>query len=229
MNHETLYKIIGYTSSFLFILTIYGIYDQIIKIRQKIQTAIQPGEATQNLSINQFLCHFLGVYAFFIYGFLIEEFNPYLVWPRLIASFAVLLVLYLILIDRKNPTAFLTFFICTSLLVVGLYKLIFPNSSHSSAGIASAKIIIIFVTLINIQGYVHQIIKLHKSKNSSALSLKMNILIFAKDLSSFILGAMMGYASGWPVMMQSFSNGFFRSYISTLIVNYSKKPLAKAG
>jgi uncharacterized protein with PQ loop repeat len=224
LTENQAYDVVGYTSSFFFLLTIYGIYDQIRKISLNVKLAAEKGQGTKTLSINQFLSHFLGVYAFFVYGFLIEDFNPYLVWPRLVASCFVLVVIYQIASDRRGLPAISVFWLCLFLLLAGIYKLLFD---HERSGLAalSAKVIIVFVTIINIQGYVHQIYKITKAKSSGALSLKMNILVFLKDLSSFALGAMMGLSSGWPVMLQSFSNGFFRAYLSLLIINYSKRQI----
>lgn len=161
------------------------------KIRSNLLISKGAGDATRNLSINQFFCHFLGVYAFFIYGSMIEEFNPYLVWPRLIAAFSVLIVLLLIARDRKEKVSSIVFTICLLLLAFGMVEL-FCGGDSSPKGALIAQFVILAVTLINAQGYVHQISKIAKNKSATSMSLKMNALIFAKDISSMALGFMMG-------------------------------------
>lgn len=220
MTHDSTYMIVGYVSSFLFLLTIYGIWDQIKKIQTNTSTHTAPGQATKDLSINQFLCHFLGVYAFFIYGFMIEEFNPYLVWPRMIAAFAVLVILFLIARDRREMLSSIIFLTCSLLLTFGIMALIL--SDHPSpTGALAAKLIILAVTLINAQGYIHQITKVMRNKSTTSMSFKMNSLIFAKDISSMLLGIMMGLSTGWPVIIQSSSNAFFRAILSGQIYYFT--------
>jgi uncharacterized protein with PQ loop repeat len=206
------YHIAGWVSSVFFVLSLVGILDQILKLhRRRRRFRLNPsGESvTAVLSLNQFLCHFLGVYAFFVYGFLIERFNPYLVWPRLAATLLVLVILFQIMADRRNLASQLVFGGCLA-ATAGALLLLASGYRIGTVGAHAAQALVVAVFAIGAQGYLHQLAAIRRSGTTGAISLPMNVLIVLKDASSFALGLTMGLADGWPVMLQNGTNGLFR-------------------
>ena len=83
----------GSLNSVFILLSLIGVFSQLQKIwrRKRID---QNGEATELLSLNQFSVSFLAYYSFFVYGYSIDPFNHYIVWPRLVAALLVTMILY---------------------------------------------------------------------------------------------------------------------------------------
>ena len=79
------YDIFGSINTFFIFVSLYGISSQVrtIWLRKVERTK---GGATELLSLNQFNVSYLAYFSFFIYGYSIEPFNHYIVWPRFIAA-----------------------------------------------------------------------------------------------------------------------------------------------
>ncbi len=79
------YDFFGSINTVFIFISVYGVFLQLKKIllRQK----NNENNVTEILSLNQFTMSFLAYFSFFIYGYSVNNFNHYIVWPRLIAAF----------------------------------------------------------------------------------------------------------------------------------------------
>ncbi len=106
------YHLTGAISTFFFLLTLAGLCAQLRIVwrrKQAWKDDRSGGERpTAILSLNQFAMSFLAFLSYFVYGFCLERFNHYLVWPRLVALILVLIILYEIASDRRGWTAVAT-------------------------------------------------------------------------------------------------------------------------
>src|SRR5262245_14832293 len=116
------YHLTGLASAAIFLLSIGGLWAQLALIRQRRHQAeddgIASGPPTAVLSLNQFTNSFLAFFSFFLYGSCLEQFNHYLVWPRLAALLLTLAVIFEITRDRRDRVATAVFVTCATLLIV---------------------------------------------------------------------------------------------------------------
>ena len=99
------YNFFGTVNTLFIFISLFGVLSQLRLIwRRKLQ--VPNGVATELLSINQFTVSYLAYFSFFIYGYSIEPFNHYIVWPRLVATLLVGAILYEIWLDRKTKSSF---------------------------------------------------------------------------------------------------------------------------
>ncbi len=130
----------------------------------------------------------------------IEPFNHFIVWPRLIAALLVAVVLYEIWIDRKGIASFSLFALSMLLLVSGIiFGLITDTYTDDGRKLMAAMIVIITIFLA--QGYIHQIMLIHKLGSTSALDIKMSQLILLMDFSTIAFALVMGLEDGWPLLL----------------------------
>ena len=98
-----LYNLFGTLNTVFIIVSVYGVYSQLQTIWQRKQPMQSTCSPTALLSLNQFSVSFLAYLSFFTYGYSIEPFNHYIVWPRLVAS---LLVLGILIEIWRNKLAY---------------------------------------------------------------------------------------------------------------------------
>ena len=100
------YHITGVISSAIFLLTIVGLWAQLVLIwKRRKNESLATEQSTAVMSVNQFVSSFLAFFSFFLYGACLDPFNHYLVWPRLIAAILTLAVLVEIFRDRRDLSA----------------------------------------------------------------------------------------------------------------------------
>lgn len=198
------YHLVGFINVIIFALCLSGLWSQLTLIRERrgLSKAGQlAGEGvTAGLSLNQFASSFLAFYSFFVYGFVIERFNHYLVWPRLLATMLTLAILYQIMIDRREARATVSFLVCAAATATAVILLL-AGVHFSERGRSFSQILVLVSALIVTQGYAHQIWVIRRTGRSGGVSLRMHQMTFLKDVSTVMLGLVMGLKTGWPLLL----------------------------
>ncbi len=199
------YHVTGLISSAIFLLTIGGLWSQLGFVWRRKESAAA-GETLERptavLSVNQFVSSFLAFFSFFLYGMCLERFNHYLVWPRLAASLLTLAVLFEIVRDRRDRVASLAFAACAILLVgapLGLVTI--PGATEWGRTVSQSLIVI--VTVILAQGYLHQVLIIRQTGRTGGISARLHQFFFWKDISTIAFALSMGTSTGWPLMLLS--------------------------
>lgn len=170
---------------------------------------------------------YLAYLSFFIYGYSIEPFNHYIVWPRLIASVLVLMILFEIWQDRKSPHALASFgFACLS-LTLAVFGLVVAETITDQGKYISTTIIVV-VSILIAQGYYHQIKLIWRSGQTGAVDLKMSQFILMMDISSIAFAISMGLAQGWPLLLLATTSGITKVIIMYLFKWVETSNVAKA-
>lgn len=207
-----LYNIFGTLNTIFITVSLFGVYSQLRTVWQRKQMA--PSGSTELLSTNQFTVSYLAYLSFFIYGYSIEPFNHYIVWPRLVASILVTFILYEIWLDRRNRTSQITLSIALITLLIALLGLLLGNAIVDEGKVISTSIIIIVSALIA-QGYFHQIRLIINTGKTGAVDLKMSQFILLMDISTIAFAFSMGLNLGWPLLVLAVT-----SAITKLIIMY---------
>jgi hypothetical protein len=204
------YHITGLISSVIFLLTVGGLWSQLQFVWQRRREfprdQFPAMRATAILSLNQFGSSFLAFFSFFLYGLCLQPFNHYLVWPRLVASLLTLAVLYEIMRDRRGWLSSLAFVICAALIVIAP-GLLLLNPPVMAWGRRISQLLIVGVTVVLAQGYLHQVVLIRQSGQTGAVSLRLHQFFFIKDASTIAFAMAMGLASGWPLLLLSSVSG----------------------
>ena len=199
------YHVTGLISSAIFLLTIGGLWSQLGFVWQRQQAATNGGSherPTAVLSVNQFVSSYLAFFSFFLYGMCLQRFNHYLVWPRLTASVLTLAVLFEIVRDRRDRVASSAFAACAILLVgapLGLVTI--PGAAEWGRTVSQTLIVI--VTVILAQGYLHQVLMIRQTGRTGGVSARLHQFFFWKDISTIAFAYTMGTTTGWPLMLLS--------------------------
>lgn len=199
------YHITGLISSAIFLLTIGGLWAQLGFVWRR-QRSASEGETNERptavLSVNQFVSSLLAFFSFFLYGACLERFNHYLVWPRLAASLLTLAVLFEIVRDRRDRVALLAFVACALLLVgAPLGLLTIPGAAEWGRTVSQSLIVV--VTAILAQGYLHQVLMIRRTGRTGGVSARLHLFFFWKDISTIAFALSMGTSSGWPLILLS--------------------------
>ena len=134
------YNLFGSINAILIFVSLYGVFLQLNKVWQR-RNNNKP-KITEILSQNQFTMSFLAYFCFFIYGYSIQPFNHYIVWPRLISSILVLLILFEMWHDRRSKTSLICLIIAVMVLFCGSVGLLFHESLSAHSKTASAIFIV---------------------------------------------------------------------------------------
>lgn len=200
------YTVAGAINTAFILLSLVGVWAQLRKVWQRRASATAGAVATDILSLNQFTVSFLAYLSFFVYGYSIQPFNHFIVWPRLLASVLMLLILREIWTDRRSraPTASLVV-ACVALLCA-LLGLVW-GQRHVDEGRVLASAMIVAVTALLAQGYAHQILLIWRSGRTGAVSLRMSQLILLMDISTIVFAFAMGLRLGWPLLLLAVVSG----------------------
>jgi len=68
-------------------------------------------------------------------------------------------------------------------------------------------VLIVGVTLIMAQGYLHQVFLIRQTGMTGGVSLRFHQFFLAKDLSTIAFALSMGTQSGWPLLLLSAVSG----------------------
>jgi len=205
------YQIFGTINTLFIFVSLYGVFLQLKKIWLRKSQGKAPGLVTDVLSTKQFLVSFLAYLSFFIYGYSIEPFNHFIVWPRLIASLFVLLILVEIWQDRKElqsltSMSFAVIFFLLSMM--GLLLSLFFNQLHfEDQGKQISITLILIISAFLAFGYYNQIKLIWQSGRTGAVELKMSQTILMMDVSTIAFALSMGLKNGWPLIVLAIVSG----------------------
>jgi len=152
--------------------------------------------------LNQFVSSFLAFYSFLLYGACLPRFNHYLVWPRLMACLLTLMVLFELMRDRNDRLTTAGFVSCLALLL-GSPALLRLHPEAAAWGRWFSQGLVVVVTVILAQGYLHQVVLIRKTGCTGGIALRMHQFFFLKDVSTIAFALAMGFSSGWPLLLLS--------------------------
>jgi hypothetical protein len=191
------YDFFGVINTIFIFVSLYGVYLQLNKLW--LRKVKGEEKVTAVLSQNQFTMSFLAYFSFFVYGYSLDIFNHYIVWPRLIASILVILILLEMWEDRKSNASVASLAlvcICFSLGIIGLAF----NETFSDQSKQVSTILIIIITLLLVQGYSHQIKLIINAGKTGAIDIRMSQFILLMDISTIAFAISMGLDQGWPLI-----------------------------
>ncbi len=206
------YNIFGAINTTLIFVSLYGVYLQLNKIWLRKKSNEQ--NVTDILSQNQFTMSFLAYFSFFIYGYSIEPFNHYIVWPRLLASVLFISILFEMYKDRQSTTSFICLSFVVASFISGVVGL-FYNDTFSNQSKDLSTILILAITALLAQGYLHQIKLIIRSRKTGAIDIRMSQFIFMMDISTIAFALSIGINKGWPLIVLAVVSG-----ITKLIIMY---------
>lgn len=198
------YDVAGFINTLFVLVSLTGIWAQVRKIGRR--RADSSETATAVLSLNQFTVSFLAYFSFFVYGYSIEPFNHYMVWPRLLAALLVARILFEIWRDRRSRPSATAFGGTCVALVCGLAGLVWGERFVDEGRMVSATLIVV-VTGLLAQGYAHQILLIWRCGRTGAVSLRMSQRILLMDISTFVFAVAMGPQAGWPLILLATVSG----------------------
>jgi len=207
-----LYNLAGTLNAIFVLVSLFGVFLQLRSIWQR--KRYQLAQSTELLSLNQFTVSYFAYFSFFVYGYSIDPFNHYMVWPRLLACILVLLIVFEMMLDRKELKTLVVFWSACGCILVGLVGLIFGEQFVDEGNLISTTIILV-VSLLLAQGYWHQISLIIKSGQTGAIDIRMSQYILAMDCSTFFLAYTMGFDKSWPMVILAAVSG-----VTKLIIMY---------
>ena len=218
------YNIFGTINTLFIFVSLYGVYLQLSKLW--LRKANGKEKVTDVLSQNQFTMSFLAYFSFFVYGYSIDIFNHYIVWPRLIASILVILILVEMWKDRKSKasvTSLVLVSVCFTLGIIGLAL----NESFADHSKQVSTILIMIITLLLAQGYTHQIKLIISSGKTGAIDIRMSQFILMMDISTIAFAMTMGLSQGWPLIVLATVSAITKLIIMYLFHWARVSPVAK--
>ena len=200
------YHLTGTVSTLFFLLTLAGLCIQIRMVRQRRKVwadcQLEGEKPTAVLSLNQFTMSFLAFFSYFVYGFCLERFNHYLVWPRLVGLCLVLVILFEIVRDRRRWGAIVIFGSCLTATGVGL-ALLASGLEIGSGGRRIAQALVVVAAVLLIQGYVNQVLLIRRSGRTGAVAQRMHQLFLTRDIATIAFALAMGVTAGWPLLVMN--------------------------
>ena len=208
------YHITGLISALLYGLSVVGLWIQLQKIRERKRSNLIE-RPTAVISLNFIAMAFYAFFFLFTYGFALERFNHYLVWPRLSAMSVSLMILYHIMKDREDVRSTVVFYICAVSTLGGLLTLIFfRDAAHLLVPFSQIGIVTITITLT--QANIHQILLIMRSGSTGGIALRSHQLTLIKDLGTVAFGLVLGVSIGWPLLLLCGSNAILKLAIMYL-------------
>lgn len=208
------YHVTGIISTLLYLLSIFGLWIQLRKIWERKESTLVE-KPTDVISLNFMAMAFFAYFFLFFYGFALEQFNHYLVWPRLVAIALSLMIMYEIMIDRKDWGSRITFVGCTALTFGGAIMMIFfRNTAMGLVDISKGTLIA--NTFMIAQAGIHQIILIIRSRSTGGIALRSHQLTLIKNLGNMSFGFAMGGPAGWPLILLWGSDSLFKIVVMYL-------------
>jgi len=202
---QTEYHIWGIISSLLFGLTAYGLFNQLQKIYSRKALAKSGGLAEETpcsiISSNRTFGSFAAFYGNFFLGMCLPHFDWYLVGTRFIALVLLLLTLWEIQNERKDFWSTFWLFGGIALFASSIFIILFtPEILLSLLPVAKTWIVLALIFLL--QGYIHQIYLLRKSKLVGGVSKFMFQMFLIKELSTIAFALNIDFQDSWPLILQ---------------------------
>lgn len=224
-----LYNLAGSLNSILILLSLWGVYCQLATVLNRNQI-VAIARKTESLSLNQFSVSFFAYLAFFIFGYSVEVFNHYLVWPRLLGALLVLAILWQLHKDRRTTPTLGMLIVASLAMLVALAGLIW-TATYAATLIEQAKtvstILLLVVSVMIAQGYWHQARIIIKSGATGAINIRMSQYILAMDCSTILLVIAMDISQGWPLLILALTSASTKLLIIYLFYCVKRSPLAK--
>ncbi|MFT5758626.1 MAG: hypothetical protein ACI9LM_003372 [Alteromonadaceae bacterium] len=211
----SLYTLFGGINTLFIFISLYGVLSQLKTIWRRKLAEETKTESTSLLSLNQFTVSYSAYFSFFIYGYSIEPFNHFIVWPRLIATLLVLAILFELWRDRKNQSTLTVFISALLFLTLGILGMFF-GESFVDEGRNVSTIIILIISVLIAQGYYHQIRLIIHSRSTGAVDLKMSQFILMMDISTIAFAISMGLENGWPLIVLAITSAMTKLVIMYL-------------
>lgn len=220
------YLVFGAINTTFITVSLYGVFSQLRKIWARKEANNSRQGATALLSLNQFSVSYFAYLSFFIYGYSIEPFNHFIVWPRLIASLLVLIIIVEIYKDRKSTSSLSSLLFSCTAFIIAICGL-FAGETIVDQGRAISTTIILVVSALIAQGYYHQILLIVRSGSTGAVDLKMSQFILMMDISTIAFALSMGLKEGWPLMVLAVTSATTKIIIMYLFKWVSTSALAQ--
>lgn len=217
------YHVWGWLSSILFLLTWYGLWQQIQTVNRRRTLQLS---STRNLSLNQFSSSYLAFYANFIFGIVLSPFNHYLVWTRCGALLLLLFIQFRIWQDRQNKASLLVLLICSAGLLVGFGLMTVQPLAHSLQ--FTATVLMLIVTVILLQGTLHQCWIIWRSRSAGDVSLGLFVSIIIKDATTLAFALTMPIQQAWPLLVLNGSSILSRGLLVLLIMKFPSAQLQES-
>jgi len=221
-----LYNSLGTINTLFIIISLLGVYSQLKTIKDRKKHENTKHKASELLSLNQFTVSFLAYFSFFVYGYSIEPFNHYIVWPRLVASLIVATILYEIWRDRQTRTTAICLGTASIIFLLGIIGFFYGETNNDNAKLASTTLIV-GVTLLIAQGYYHQIHLIIRSGKTGAVNLKMSQFILMMDISTIAFALTMSLENGWPLFCLAIVSSITKLVIMYLFYWVKVSPIAE--
>lgn len=197
------YHVFGLLFSALSLAAIYGVWLQLkLILSRKKETGIERGFASDNISINRTLGSYLAFYANFLLGLSFTEIDPYLASTRFLAIVLLLATFFEIFKDRQSGKAKSAFIFTSALFALSLFYGIFMRHILVDT-LFFIQCFAAFSALFLIQGYIHQISVLRKTKRIGALSKKAFQMFIIKEISTLFFAATLGFSDAWSLYFMS--------------------------
>lgn len=193
------YHLTGIISASLAILASVGLVTQ-VHLLWKRHGERSGGElVSEGLSLNRFVTSFIMFLALFTYGGLLNPFNHYLAWPRVLGLFLVMLILLLIYLDRRCCGSAWAFAGCLVVFLASVLLVAFgrPIESPNPAVLPT---LVVIVSLLYLQGGVIQMQMIRRLRKVGGLSCTMHLFFVLKDISLATFAIAMGTRDGWPIL-----------------------------
>lgn len=207
------YHLWGSISSVLFGLTVYGLWIQLNKIRQRRRERHFP--ATDQLSVNQFFSSYVAFYGNFLFGLAVPVLNHYLVWTRLAALVLILNMLFWIWWERRTPWSFAALMLAELLLLAGLVVF---SVRPLPALLEVANAVIVVMTLVLVQGTLQQMAVLRRSCSAGVLSRRLLLFTLTKDASTLAFAMTLPLTQSWPLLLLNGASILTRGCLFLLVL-----------
>lgn len=205
---------LGALNTIFVFVSLLGVLSQLRRIWSRKKDEEYQSKPAQLLSLNQFTMSFFAYLSFFVYGYSIEPFNHYIVWPRLIASALVWLILFEIWHDRRDKLSLISLSSISIFFLCGVVGLVSGNSYSDESKLISQSLILV-VTILLAQGYFHQMMLIYKHGDTGAVDLKMSQFILMMDISTIAFSLSIGIDEGWPLLFLASVSG-----VTKLVIMY---------
>ena len=221
----TAYTLFGSINTIFISISIIGV---ILQLRTVWLEKSDPNRrsVTSMLSINQFFVSFLAYFSFFIYGYSIEPFNHYIVWPRLVAALVVVTVLYEIWRDRREKTSSVIFTVAALILMLGILGCLSGQTIRDESKLISTGMILCISVLIA-QGYCHQFVLIVKHGHTGVINIRMSQFIFAMDITTIAFALCMPLSLGWPLLVLALTSATTKVIMMYLFYWTKHSPIAE--
>jgi uncharacterized protein with PQ loop repeat len=88
-------------------------------------------------------------------------------------------------------------------LLLGSPALFLAQSAAVAWGRVLSQGLVVIVTIILAQGYLHQVVLIRQTGRTGAVSLRLHQFFLWKDITTIAFALAMGWAAGWPLLLLS--------------------------